>query len=75
MTAKEMMARLAAKVPDAYAGASQLRTLQRRVRQWRAEQAKNLILGAIKHFDNDKLLSTAPPANKDSKTENAAVRV
>jgi len=53
VTAKELMARLAAQVPDVYAGASQLRTLQRRVKQWRAEQAKNLVLGALKHFDNN----------------------
>jgi hypothetical protein len=42
-----LLARLASAVPDAYAGTSQLRTLQRRVQQWRAEQAKNMVLGSL----------------------------
>jgi hypothetical protein len=40
VTAKDLLERLAAAVPDAYAGTAQLRTLQRRVQRWRAEQAK-----------------------------------
>lgn len=47
VSAKELLERLAAAVPDAYAGTSQLRTLQRRVQRWRAEQAKNMILGSL----------------------------
>ena len=47
ITAKEMMARLAVMVPDAYASKAQLRTLQRRVKQWRAQKAKELILGQL----------------------------
>jgi hypothetical protein len=47
VTAKELLERLASAVPDAYAGTSQLRTLQRRVQLWRAEQAKNLVLGSL----------------------------
>jgi hypothetical protein len=47
VSAKELLERLAAMAPDAYAGTSQLRTLQRRVQQWRAEQAKNMILGSV----------------------------
>ena len=46
VTAKELLERLASAVPDAYAGTAQLRTLQRRVQHWRAEQAKNLVLGS-----------------------------
>lgn len=42
------MDRLAVMVPDAYATKAQLRTLQRRVKQWRAEKAKDLILGALR---------------------------
>ncbi len=42
-----MMDRLATTVPDAYAGKAQLRTLQRRVKQWRAVKAKDLILGQL----------------------------
>ena len=48
VTAKEMMERLAEMVPDAYATKTQLRTLQRRVKQWRAEKAKDLILGRLR---------------------------
>jgi len=47
VTAKEIMDRLATMVPDAYANKAQLRTLQRRVKQWRAEKAKDLILGKL----------------------------
>jgi hypothetical protein len=36
-TAKELMDRLALTVPDVYASKTQLRTLQRRVKEWRAE--------------------------------------
>lgn len=48
VTAKEMMNRLAAMVPDAYAGKAQLRTLQRRVKEWRSHKAKDLILGTLR---------------------------
>jgi hypothetical protein len=47
VSAKELLERLTAVIPDAYAGTSQLRTLQRRVQRWRAEQAKNMILGSL----------------------------
>jgi len=53
VTAKEMMNRLAAMVPDAYAGKAQLRTVQRRVKQWRAQKAKDLILGALRQSAGD----------------------
>jgi hypothetical protein len=47
-TAKELMERLAQVVPHAYASKAQLRTLQRRIKAWRAEKAKDLILGQLK---------------------------
>ena len=47
-TAKELMDRLAEVVPDAYASKAQLRTLQRRIKAWRAEKAKDLILGHLR---------------------------
>jgi hypothetical protein len=47
-TAKELMDRLAQIVPDAYASKAQLRTLQRRIKAWRAEKAKDLILGQLR---------------------------
>jgi hypothetical protein len=34
--------------PIAYAGKAQLRTLQRRIKAWRAEKAKDLILGQLR---------------------------
>jgi hypothetical protein len=49
VTARELMDRLAAMVPDVYASKAHLRTLQRRVKAWRAEKAKDLILGALRH--------------------------
>ena len=47
VTANEMLDRLIVMVPDAYAGKAQLRTLQRRVKQWRAAKAKELIVGHL----------------------------
>lgn len=47
-TARELMERLAQVVPDAYASKAQLRTLQRRIKTWRAEKAKDLILGQLR---------------------------
>jgi len=47
VTAKELLERLAAMVPDVYAGTSQLRTLQRRIKDWRKETAKHLVLGSL----------------------------
>jgi hypothetical protein len=46
ISAKALMDRLAAMVPDVYAGGAQLRTMQRRVKAWRAEKVQDLILGA-----------------------------
>ena len=46
-TANVLMDRLAAMVPDLYASKAQLRTLQRRVKAWRSERARELILGSL----------------------------
>jgi len=48
VSANALMDRLAAMVPDAYASKAQLRTLQRRVKAWRAERAKEMILGSLR---------------------------
>ena len=45
--AHALMDRLAEKFPQAYASKAQLRTLQRRVKEWRAERAKEMILGRL----------------------------
>lgn len=53
VTASEMMNRLAVMVPDVYDSKAQLRTLQRRVKQWRAEKVKDLILGKLRQSSGD----------------------
>jgi Integrase core domain len=45
LTARELLERLATTSPNAAISKAQLRTLQRRVRLWRADRAKFLILG------------------------------
>jgi hypothetical protein len=47
VSANELMDRLATMVPDAYASKVQLRTLQRRVKAWRAERVKEMIMGSL----------------------------
>ena len=47
VSAKELMNRLATMVPDVYASKAQLRTMQRRVKTWRAERAREMILGRL----------------------------
>jgi hypothetical protein len=46
--ANVLMDRLAAMFPEAYASQAKLRTLQRRVKAWRAERVKELILGGLR---------------------------
>ena len=48
VSAKELMHRLVAMMPDVYSTTAQLRTLQRRVKVWRSEQAKQIIFGALR---------------------------
>jgi hypothetical protein len=42
-----LMDRLAEMIPELYASKAQLRTLQRRVKTWRAERAKEMVLGRL----------------------------
>jgi hypothetical protein len=51
VSAKTLMERLATMIPDAYASKAQLRTLQRRVKAWRAERAKEMVLGRLRAQD------------------------
>jgi len=69
-TAKDLMDRLAAMVPDAYARKAQLRTLQRRLRHWRAEKAKDLILGHLQKAAGDRegTASAAPSRSIQAET-------
>jgi hypothetical protein len=73
VTAKEMMARLAVMVPDAYAARAQLRTLQRRVKQWRAQKAKDLILGTLRKSTGNRegapLVGTPLSIQKENATQ------
>jgi hypothetical protein len=48
VSANALMDRLAVLVPYAYASKAQLRTLQRRVKAWRAERAKEMVLGCLR---------------------------
>ena len=45
--AKELLTQLTQLLPDLYPTGAQLRTLQRRVKAWRAERARELVFGAI----------------------------
>ena len=45
LNAKDLLDRLSQAAPDAYPGTATLRTLQRRIKQWRAEQVKIMIFG------------------------------
>jgi hypothetical protein len=47
-SARAVMSRLAAMVPDVYASEAQLRTLQRRIKVWRAERVRELVLGGLR---------------------------
>ena len=47
-SAKELMDRLAAMTPEVYGSKAQLRTLQRRVGEWRSERAKDMVLGSLR---------------------------
>jgi len=69
-TAKDLMNRLAAMVPDAYACKAQLRTLQRRIRHWRTEKAKDLILGHLQKAAGDRkgTASAAPSRSIQDET-------
>ncbi|WP_039902323.1 hypothetical protein [Paraburkholderia hospita] len=44
----ELMDRLATMVPDVYASKAQLRTLHRRVKAWRAERVREMVLGSLR---------------------------
>ena len=51
VSAKALMERLATLIPDVYASKAPLRTLQRRVKAWRAERAKEMVLGRLRMRD------------------------
>ncbi len=59
ITARDIMERLALMVPDVYASGAQLRTLQRRIKQWRSQQAKELILGQLPRSLSDREVAVA----------------
>ncbi|MEO6984221.1 MAG: transposase, partial [Paralcaligenes sp.] len=68
VTAKELMARLATIMPDVYIGTTQLRTLQRRVKDWRVEQAKVLVLGHIRDSCPDGPAAAGPSGREQTTT-------
>jgi hypothetical protein len=46
LTATELLTRLSQRLPDLYPTGAQLRTLQRRVKTWRTERARQLVFAA-----------------------------
>jgi hypothetical protein len=70
-TAKELMERLAQMVPDVYASKAQLRTLQRRIKEWRAEKAKDLILGQLRKGAAQQTEPNTPSATSSDARHNA----
>ena len=46
LAAGELLTRLRQRLPDLYPTRAQLRTLQRRVKAWRAERARELVFAA-----------------------------
>jgi hypothetical protein len=47
-SANDLMDRLAAMTPEVYGSKAQLRTLQRRIGEWRSERAKQMVLGSLR---------------------------
>ncbi|MHB8391222.1 MAG: hypothetical protein ACYDBH_16835, partial [Acidobacteriaceae bacterium] len=45
LTAKEILERVPSALPNAAVGGAQIRTLQRRIKTWRSDRAKYLVLG------------------------------
>ena len=58
LAARELLTRLRQRLPDLYPTGAQLRTLQRRVKAWRAERARDLVFAA----------TSAPQAELESRT-------
>jgi len=46
LTAAELLTQLRQRLPDLYPTGAQLRTLQRRIKAWRAERARELVFAA-----------------------------
>jgi hypothetical protein len=56
ITAKELMARLSNQLPDLYPTGAQLRSLQRRVKVWRAQWARELVFAATAQADTPQII-------------------
>jgi hypothetical protein len=61
--ARELLTRLTQLLPDLYPTGAQLRTLQRRVKAWRAERARQLVFGTIAGLEPD--VAVNRPANAE----------
>jgi hypothetical protein len=64
ITAKELMVRLSYQLPDLYPTGSQLRSLQRRVKTWRAKWARQLVFATTGRADlgiQDNVKNQRPP--------------
>jgi hypothetical protein len=56
ITAKELMARLSNQLPDLYPSGAQLRSLQRRVKVWRAQWARQLVFAASARVETSQII-------------------
>jgi hypothetical protein len=72
LTGRQLLQRLQAQYPGAYPD-GQLRTLQRRLKQWRAEMARGLILGTTSGAAHSTGTGPASPAPERPDTEQAAI--
>ena len=64
ITAKELMVRLSNQLPDLYPTGAQLRSLQRRVKVWRAKWARQLVFATTGRVDlgiQDTIENHTPP--------------
>lgn len=74
ITAKQLYERLTAIAPALYSGA-QLRTLQRRVKVWRADRARELVTRILSGADADVVKADAATQRQPSPTNGSSVTI
>jgi len=74
ITAKQLSERLTAMAPALYSGA-QLRTLQRRVKVWRADRARELVTRILSGADTEVVKAGAATQRQPSPTNDSSVTI
>jgi hypothetical protein len=74
ITAKQLSERLTAMAPALYSGA-QLRTLQRRVKVWRADRARELVTRILSGADTEVVKADAATQRQPSPTNDSSVTI